>query len=65
MKLYKGIKGYKAKLEPIGNPDDPVWQEIVRMRETRRAAMRKAIETGEPYRDPYEDRFKDLPSGGS
>ena len=57
MELHRGIKGYKVKDKPQGNPDDPVWQKIVEMQEVRKAAMRKAIETGEPYRDPYEDRF--------
>ena len=57
MELHRSIKGYKVKIKPRGNPDDPVWQKIVEMQEVRKAAMRKAIETGERYRDPYEDRF--------
>ena len=58
--MYRITKGYKAKIEPRGNPDDPVWRGIVRMQEVRRAAMRRAAETGERYRDPFEDQFRDL-----
>jgi hypothetical protein len=57
MKIYKKIRGYKAKREPRRrNPDDPVWQGILRMRGTRIEA-RESIQTGKPYRDPYADRF--------
>jgi hypothetical protein len=58
MRLYRKIKGYKAEKKPIGNPDDPVWQRILEMREIRKSAMRKAMQTGERYRDPFEDRFR-------
>lgn len=57
MEFDRGIRGYKVKKKPIGNPHDPVWRKIVEMQEVRKAAMRKAMETGERYRDPYEDRF--------
>jgi len=53
-----GIRGYKMKKRPIGNPNDPVWQAIEGMRLARIEAMKKAMETGEPYRDPFEDRFR-------
>jgi hypothetical protein len=56
--MYRIRRGYKFKMKPMGNPDDPVWQRIVEMEEVRKAAMRRAIETGEPYRDPYEERFR-------
>ena len=42
----------------IRNPDNPVCQRIVEIEEVRKAAMRKPIETGERYRDPYEERFR-------
>jgi len=58
MEFYRGFKGYTAPDKPQGNPDDPVWQKIVEMREVRKAAMRKAMETGERYRDPYEDAWR-------
>jgi hypothetical protein len=38
----------------IGHPDDPVWQGIVEMEEVQKGAKRKAIESSEPYRDPYK-----------
>jgi hypothetical protein len=56
-----GIRGYKMKKRPIGNPDDPVWLAILDMRRTRAKAMKKAMETGERYRDPFEDRFRKQP----
>jgi len=38
----------------IGHPEDPVWQRIVELEEVQKGAMRKAIETSGPYRDPYK-----------
>jgi hypothetical protein len=57
MRFRRRKKGYRVKKREIGNPDDPVWQKIVEMEEVRKAAMRKATETGERYRDPYEEAW--------
>lgn len=61
MELHSRPQGYKVKKRKIGNPDDPVWQGIVKMQATRIEAMRKAIETGERYRDPYDHLFPPRP----
>jgi len=55
------IRPYKIKLEPIGEPGDPIWEALERMRLTRIKAMRHALDSGEPYRDPYAE---DLPYPG-
>lgn len=39
--------------DPPRDPDDPVWKGILHMEEVRKRAMRKALETGQRYRDPY------------
>jgi hypothetical protein len=39
--------------DPPRDPDDPVWKGILHIREVRKKAMRKALETGQRYRDPY------------
>ena len=57
----RGVRGYKVKRGPPPNrDDDPAWRGYLRMQEIRRQAMRRALETGEPYRDPFEDHFRKL-----
>lgn len=57
--MYTILWGYRVKDEPVPrNPDDPVWQGLEKMRRDRLEARRKADETGEPYKDPYEDLLR-------
>ena len=51
MFLYPQRRSYKVKLKRRErDPDDPVWRGILHMREVRKRAMRRALETGDPYR---------------
>ena len=47
------IKPYKIRIEPRGNPDDPVWQAFEKIEAARKRAMRHALDTGEPFVDPH------------
>ena len=54
MFLYPQRRSYKIKFKRRErDPDDPVWQGIVHISEVRRRAMRKALDEGTPYKDPY------------
>ena len=47
------IKPYRGKVEPVGDPDDPTRKAFERIERARKKAARRALETGEPFVDPY------------
>lgn len=47
------IKPYKARIEPVGDPNDPTRKALEKIERERKRAMRRALETGEPFVDPH------------